>query len=359
MVCVIEVMEAGAPERRPGSQRMPESKSPGVAQASSAFSFFRRMTSLPSLSVVIPCFNAGRWIAATLESVYAQAWPNLEVIVVDDGSSDNSVASVEQQFPLVRVLRQPNSGVAAARNLGLAAAQGDWIAFVDADDIWLPGKLAAQWDALRSEAGVRMACSGWHVWESQEPRPSSGLLEQLAREATDPSRWGGPSGWIYAQLLLDCQVWTSTVFAQRSLFDQIGNFDSTLRIGEDLDLWLRASRVTPIIRVAKPLALYRMHPASITKGAPKENYQAMVVTRAVQRWGYKSPNGPAARKADVDRAIAATWRDFAGAQFVAGDYPRARSGAWQSLRTDWRQLGGWLLLARSAARTLAAGANKR
>lgn len=317
------------------------------------------MTSLPTLSVIIPCFNAGRWIAATLDSVYAQAWPKLEVIVVDDGSSDDSVALVEQQFPDVRVLQQTNSGVAAARNRGLAAAQGDWIAFVDADDIWLPGKLADQWNALHTEPGARMACSGWHVWESIEPLPAPNLLEQLSQQATDPSRWAGPSGWIYAQLLLDCQVWTSTVFAQRSLFDQIGNFDTTLRIGEDLDLWLRASRVTPIIRVPKPLALYRMHPASITKGAPKENYQALVVTRAVKRWGYASPDGRAARKVDVDRAIAATWRDFAGAQYVAGNYPRARSGAWQSLQTDWRQMGGWLLLARSAVRDLAAAVHKR
>jgi len=316
------------------------------------------MPSHSSLSVIIPCFNAGNWIAATLESVYAQGWPDLDVVVVDDGSSDDSVAIVEKLFPQARVLQQANGGAAAARNLGLSAARGAWIAFVDSDDIWLPGKLAAQWQALRAQPDARMACTAWHVWECLNPRPDSALLERLAREASDTARWSGPSGWIYPQLLLDCQVWTSTVLAQASLFAEIGTFDTGLRIGEDLDLWLRASRVTPIVRVPRPLALYRMHPDSITKGPPTENYQAMVITRAVNQWGYKSPDGCAARKCDVDRALAATWRDFAGAHHAAGNYSSARSGAWQSLQRDWRQARGWLLLARSAVRDIAQGVQR-
>ncbi|MFX8024319.1 hypothetical protein ABTK62_20960, partial [Acinetobacter baumannii] len=82
----------------------------------------------------------------------------------------------------------------------------------------------------------------------------------LAAQAGDTARWAGATGWLYPELLLDCVVWTSTVLMQRSLLDEIGDFDSELRIGEDYDLWLRASRVTRIERVAQPLALYRQHP---------------------------------------------------------------------------------------------------
>jgi glycosyltransferase involved in cell wall biosynthesis len=311
-----------------------------------------------SISVVVPCYNAERWIVAALESVLAQDWPVREVIVVDDGSSDGSAQLVRSRFPHVTLLQQPNRGVAAARNQGIERAQGEWIAFIDADDIWLPGKLKAQWEALAAEPGTRLAYTAWHVWKSDEPYPTQDLLDELCAEAGVPQRWAGPSGWIYPELLLDCCVWSSTVLAHRSLFAEIGVFDPGLRIGEDYDLWLRASRVTPILRVAQPLALYRMHPKSITKAAPDTNYRALVVSRAVARWGCTSPDGSCANKADVDRTLARTWCDFAGAHLVAGNLERSRYGALMSLRVRWQHLDGWKLLAKNMVRSLAGGVGR-
>lgn len=317
------------------------------------------MTASPSISVVVPCYNAERWIAATLRSVLAQDWPGLEIIVVDDGSADGSAALVQREFPNVMLIRQPNAGVAAARNRGIERARGDWVAFIDADDIWLPGKLRAQWQALAGAPQARMACSAWRVWASSQPEPPALLLAETAAQAGDAQRWAGPSGWIYPQLLLGCQVWTSTVLVQRALLAEIGGFDTSLRIGEDYDLWLRASRASPILRVAQPLALYRRHPASITRGAPLANYQAIVVERALARWGYTSPDGRAARKADVERALAATWCDFAGAHLAAGNPQCARDGAMLSLRMRWRQVAGWKLLARSLVQAVVRGGARR
>ena len=316
------------------------------------------MTAPASISVVVPCYNAERWIASTLRSVLAQDWPGLEIIVVDDGSCDGSATVVAREFPQVTLVRQPNAGVAAARNCGIERARGDWVAFVDADDIWLPGKLRAQWRALAALPEARMACSGWQVWPSSQPEPAPALLATLAAQAGDAKRWGGPSGWIYPQLLLSCQVWTSTVLMQRALLAEIGGFDTGLRIGEDYDLWLRASRATPILRVAQPLALYRKHPDSITRSAPLANYQAAVVERALARWGYTSPDGRAARKADVQRALAATWCDFAGAHLAAGNPQRARDGAVRALRMRWRQLAGWKLLVKSLVHSGGAAATR-
>lgn len=307
------------------------------------------MNSLPSISVVVPCFNAERWIGATLESVRAQGWSNIEVLVVDDGSSDHSAELIRDRFPEVRLLQQANSGVAAARNLGIRSAAGDWIAFIDADDIWLPGKLAAQWKALQEQPEARLACTEWHVWHSQEPSPDQALLEQLIAEPNHHDGCAGCSGWVYTQLLLECCIWTSTVLAKRTLFDEIGAFDPSLRIGEDLDLWLRVSRVTPVVRVSQPLALYRMHPNNITRRAPDQNFQALVIHRAIDRWGYSAPDGSHANEADVAKALARTWNDFAGANLAAGNINRARSGSLASIQTHWRQVQGWKLLVKSLA----------
>jgi len=307
---------------------------------------------LPMISVVIPCYNAERWLGATLRSVLAQDWPRLEIIVVDDGSSDRSAELVRTQFPSVTLVQQKNSGVAAARNNGIANTKGDWIAFVDADDIWLPGKLHAQWQALTLQPGGRMAYTAWHVWPCTNPEPESTLLKDLGQRSTDASLWDGPSGWIYPDLLEDCCVWTSTVLMHRSLFDEIGIFDEKLRIGEDYDLWLRASQATPIVRIPKPLALYRMHPDSITKKAPDTNYQALVIIRAIDKWGYTSPDGHRAAKRKIDLALARTWRDFAGAHLAVGNFQHARHGSLMSLRSDWCQLRGWKLACRCILRSL-------
>jgi glycosyltransferase involved in cell wall biosynthesis len=307
----------------------------------------------PRLSVIIPCYNAERYIVATIASVLAQGEPELEIIVVDDGSKDRSVELVRGEFPMVRLIEQANQGVAAARNHGMSLATGEWIAFVDADDIWLPGKLEAQFAQLAASSGCRMVYTAWQTWASDEPRPVAEYLANLEQIAKERIRWDGASGWVYPELLLDCVVWTSTVLAHRSLFDEIGNFDTTLRVGEDYDLWLRASRVTPIIRVARPYALYRIHLASITHSRPNENHRAKVIGRALAQWGLQSPDG---RKADlkaIRRVLAKSWSDFAAAQLVAGEVAHAKRGCWQSLRASPAHVPGWKVLVKAYARSLA------
>jgi glycosyltransferase involved in cell wall biosynthesis len=312
------------------------------------------MTAPAKISVVIPCSNAERYIAAAIRSVLAQDWSDLEVIVVEGGSSDRSAELVRDTFPAVTLLRQTKRGVADARNLGIRHSQGDWIAFLDADDIWLPGKLQAQWQTLSTHT-ARMAYSAWQEWSSTEPSPSPEYVAELLRQSGDLDRWAGPSGWIYPQLLLDCEVWTSTVLAHRSLFEEIGFFDTTLRVGEDYDLWLRASRVTAILRLPKPYALYRKHPASATTAVPRVNYKGLVVSRALARWGYSSPDGSRARKADVNRALVQSWSDFAGTHLQAGNLGRAWYGGLMALRTDCWHAGSWKIFAKTVAHALAVG----
>ena len=311
---------------------------------------------LPAVSVVIPCHNARRHLPATLRSVLAQREVTLDVVVVDDGSTDGSAELVEREFPGVRVLRQANQGVSAARNHGIEAARHDWVAFVDADDIWLPGKLAAQFERLRGEPGARMVCTSWIVWTSDDPEPDAAALAALRDSAEGRRRAEpGPSGWIYPELLLDCHVWTSATMAERALLRELGGFDTGLRIGEDYDLWLRASRVTPILRVDTPYALYRHHPGNVTRRVPQRNDKGEIVGRALRRWGYAGPDGRQARRADVARGLARSWSDFAGMHLEAGNVRTARQAALTAVRTDPRQLLGWTVLAKSLARTLVGG----
>ncbi len=304
------------------------------------------MPSLPHVSVVIPCFNAKRYVAATLDAVLAQEGAVVHAVVVDDGSTDGSADFIAEHFPAVTLLQRPNGGVAAARNAGIAAAQTEWIAFCDADDIWLPGKLAAQFAAMAAAPACRMSYTAWYVWPSQEPLPEPALLQQLNDSATDP-RWQGPSGSIYPELLLDCEVWTSTVLAHRTVFDEVGLFDLGLRVGEDYDLWLRMSRVTEIRRVPRPLALYRQHPASITRTAPTANYRRQVIERAITRWGHRGPDGREVDRRVLGRMLAKSCSDFAAAQMAAGAVSRARESIRDALRYDWQHWPAWKLLARA------------
>jgi hypothetical protein len=195
--------------------------------------------------------------------------------------------------------------------------------------------------------GCRMSYTAWQVWPCTEARPDAGTLQALERRAGDVAAWDGASGWIYPQLLLDCVVWTSTVLAQRSLLAETGGFDTGLRIGEDLDLWLRASRLTPILRVKAPYALYRMHPASITKSMPTENFRAHVIERALAQWGLRSPDGGQADAGAVRAVLAKCWSDFGGLHLQCGNVKMARQGARQALRVSLAHTPGWKVLLKS------------
>lgn len=305
------------------------------------------MPAVPPISIVIPCFNGERYIAETIRSVIAQDWPSANIVVVDDGSKDGSAELVQDTFPSVHLVRQPNQGVAAARNTGIQHARHDWIAFLDADDIWLAGKLERQWRQLQSNPGVRMNYTSWKVWQSEDAMPTTELLNDLMSTTDDVGQWGGPSGWIYPALLLDCVVWTSTVLIHRSVLNDVGNFDPSLRIGEDYDLWLRASRATPILRVNRPLALYRNHAASITKSAPSKNYQGIVIQRALDRWSLTSPDGMVADRGAVYRALARTWSDYGSACLNAGRPALAWQGAITSIKASWQQAAAWKVLVKA------------
>ncbi|NMG01812.1 glycosyltransferase family 2 protein [Azoarcus taiwanensis] len=245
----------------------------------------------PLVSVILPAYNVREHIADAINSVVLQALPSMEIIVVDDGSSDGTAEFVKQSFPDVRLFRKPNGGAASARNHGMREARGTFIAFLDADDVWLPGKLLAQLDYMRDHDQVRLVCGGFSFWHPDEsgafPEPAT-LHEAVSHAVVDAEQ----SGWNYHKLLLSNFVWTSTVVIHRSLIDEVGFFDESLRLGQDYDYWLRAARVTEIHVLKGAFALYRKHDGSATmRGTATENFAARVIETALTRWGRTSPNG--------------------------------------------------------------------
>ena len=194
----------------------------------------------PTVTVVIPTWNREDLLPRALTSVARQTRPPEEVLVVDDGSTDGTEGMIRRQFPGVRYLRQENRGVAAARNRGIEVARGDWLAFLDSDDEWLPEKLARQLDALR-ERPEFLLCHTNEVWIRRGKRVNA--MKKHAKSG----------GYIFNECLPLCVISPSSVLAHRNLFERVGLFDEALPACEDYDLWLRVTASHPVLYLEEPL----------------------------------------------------------------------------------------------------------
>jgi len=209
--------------------------------------------SIPLISVVIPAYNAESYIQSTLDSVFNQTYQNIEVIVVDDGSND-STQSILNAYPHnVVVIKTENKGVSHARNIGIEKAKGEWIAFVDSDDLWLPSKLEKQLSSLGSCEWSH--CDSLYIGENQ-----SGDVKR-----SDYSHI--PRGNVFEELIVENFITTSSVLIKKSLLNQYGKFDETLTCLEDWKLWIDISHENPIAYCDKSLLEYRVYSGSTSRKA--------------------------------------------------------------------------------------------
>lgn len=282
----------------------------------------------PLVSVVIPAYNCARFIGEALDSVFAQSYPALEVIVVDDGSTDDTCRVVEGYRDRVTLIRQRNAGAAVARNEGIRRAGGEYVALLDADDLWLPGKLRLQIDHLETRRDVAMCCTRWNLLYPNADGSYPVERAPAPHSAPVDPKW---SGWIYCELLLDCEVWTSSVVMRRELAVRVGGFEPELRRGQDYDYWLRASQLTQIDRLDAPLALYRMQ-VSHDRKFPDTNWELAVIRRALERWGAVGPDGHALPEAGLRMRLWALNYRFGHMQYRNGRYALARDAFAAALR---------------------------
>jgi glycosyltransferase involved in cell wall biosynthesis len=201
----------------------------------------------PLVSVVIPVFNGERYLAEAIDSVFDQSCSKIECIVVDDGSTDSS-PDIAKEFPDVRYVRQSNAGVSAARNHGARLASGQFIGFLDADDVWLPAKVQRQLEVFERDPGLALVYSGLHVVDQElnfigrieAPQPARALRNTLLMERPSMAMW--------------------TALICRGAFDDIGGFDERLSTSADADLMCRLASSGRLEVLPEPLLLYRQHP---------------------------------------------------------------------------------------------------
>jgi len=202
------------------------------------------MFNIPQCSVIIPTFNRAAFLAEAIDSVLAQTEKDFELIVVDDGSTDQTSELVAAYGKQIHYLFQPNAGVSAARNFGIRHAKGRFITFLDSDDLWLPKKLSRQieWMAVHPDI---MLCYTDEIWIRRGVRVNQKKIHAKA------------GGWIYPLCLPRCLISPSAVLMRRELFDAAGLFDEQLPICEDYDLWLRVASRFEVGFIPEPLIVKR------------------------------------------------------------------------------------------------------
>jgi len=207
----------------------------------------------PLVSVIVPAYNAEKFISVAVNSILAQTYSALEVIVIDDGSSDSTKDIVNElavKDARVKCYSIKNSGRAAARNYGISKATGSWLAFLDADDFWAAEKISKQLACWQVDEKVGLIYTE-RTWVDAEGNP---LADQ-------PQRYKLPEGMILDKLVDGNYICTSTVLIKKELVDVVGGFDESkdFKNCQDYDLWIRVAPKTLAAAVTDPLCFYRLH----------------------------------------------------------------------------------------------------
>ncbi|HVG00385.1 MAG TPA: glycosyltransferase family 2 protein [Chloroflexia bacterium] len=218
----------------------------------------------PTVSAVITTFNYARFIPAAIESVMSQTLPPDEIIVVDDGSTDDTAEVVARYAGRgVRYVYKENGGGSSARNAGIAAGKCELVAFLDADDRWLPHKLERQVAQMVKYPQVGLVSGGeWQV----DARGEHPYL--VARETLE-------AAWAFKKMLVENFTGnTSLALVRRSVFEKVGTFDEKVPLGHDWDMWLRIAKDYPISVIGEPLIYYTRHSGSLSAGKIEQRYRS-------------------------------------------------------------------------------------
>ena len=223
------------------------------------------------VSVIIPTYNRIQFIDVAIRSILNQTYKPLEIIIVDDGSSDGTFEMVKKQYPFVELIYQRNTGVSCARNKGIEIAKGDWIAFLDSDDEWLPEKLKNQANSIRDNPNILF-------FHSNEIWIKNGLRINQGKKHT---KYGG---YIFEKCLDICRISPSSVIMHKSIFQNIGLFDEMLPICEDYDMWLRITSQYEVFYSDKFLInKYGGHDDQLSKASSGiENYRAYAIEKLLK-----------------------------------------------------------------------------
>ncbi|MEM9508384.1 MAG: glycosyltransferase family A protein [Cyanobacteria bacterium P01_E01_bin.35] len=229
--------------------------------------WFIQLILVVKVSVIIPAYNGDRYLAAAIDSVLEQNFQNYEIIVVDDGSTDNTPQIAQQYGNAIQYLSQANQGVAASRNLGLATARGEYIAFLDQDDVFLPHKLSSQVDLLERDPNLGMVNSGWQITNEQ------GELQA----AVEP--WKQIPDLTAVNIIIWKPVFLGAILLRHSWLDRVAGFDTTLEQTPDVDLVMRLAMIgCPAAWIEQTTVQYRQHEANASKNTLLQTQELNQIT---------------------------------------------------------------------------------
>jgi len=242
----------------------------------------RQISKNPYVSVIIPTYNRGWILREAIESVLSQEFTDYELIVVDDGSTDDTPDILGDYGRDIIVLHQSNRGVSAARNRGIAASRGQLVAFLDSDDLWLPRKLIGQVDFFKANPAA-LICQTQETWVRNGVR------------VNPRNRHHKFSGMIFEPSLALCLVSPSAVMIRKTLFDRVGTFDESLPACEDYDLWLRVSCRYPVFLLDEPLIIKRGgHQDQLSRAAGLDKYRIQSLQKLIENGQLTEPQQRAA-----------------------------------------------------------------
>jgi hypothetical protein len=245
--------------------------------------------SRPRVSIVIPTYNGSQYIRQTLQSVQAQTCSDWELIVVDDGSTDDTVRIVAETVPEATIMSTARRGVCGARNQGLAAAMGEFVCFLDQDDFWFREHLDVHLSTLAAYPQYGAVFGPYRFWYPH--RIAEADPQALLPAAPDTLVDSTMAGWIYHHFLMDCWALTSATTLRRQLLEDEGAFEEARAFAEDWALWLRLSQRAQFARLNWPPVLYRQHPDQGSRLVRHFDHRSHLLEDAARRWGLRSPDG--------------------------------------------------------------------
>jgi glycosyltransferase involved in cell wall biosynthesis len=288
------------------------------------------------VSIIIPCYNQAHFLNEAIESVLAQSYPHFEIIVVDDGSIDNT-SEVAVRYPEVRCIRQDNQGVNAARNTGLRHSKGEYLVFLDADDRLLPGALKAGLECFDAHPECALVAGHCHLIATdgasvRKWRQSSHIVSDLYLTLLSRKHWVNPGA----------------VMQRRAALEYVGDFDPSISASEDYDLYFRIARKFPVYWHNEAVMEYRLHDTNTTRNAPLMLKGTVEVLRSQRKYVKKDRRYKEAYKAGMRKG-----RKEYGEPLVEQVRAQRQKGEWE------RAMRGTLVLLRYYPQGLALLVNGR
>lgn len=272
---------------------------------------------MKKVSVIIPAYNKADFTVRSVESVLGQTYQNIEIVVVDDGSTDDTLKKLEPLKNRIKLIAKTNGGASHARNVGIDESSGQYMAFLDCDDIYYKDKIEKTVYCLESEEDIGFVSTSINKIDAND--------KVVSKSPSPPTE---PSGWIFSYLIQDNSIWNSTIIAKRECFDKVGGFDEKVFIPADWDMWIRLSKHYKAGYVDERLTGYRVSDnytfSNIDKGLKESLY---LVDKYISQGYYTS-------KKQLKRSKSNIYYTYAKYNGAVKEFATSRSLFWKSLLSD-------------------------